>query len=162
MTLNNGNVFKERNIVPKYEDILSFQKEQFAITIAPNDLFQCWNKPERIYDFKCIMQKLLLKISDSAHMVLYGELSPLGRLHVHGLISFKDPLKFYLNYIHTMCEDNTIVIKRITEMEKWEIYIKKQNLFKIETSDTPKYSDSIFIVDQKENALLRRASKKRK
>lgn len=111
------------NIVPGY---------WYSFSINPIDEYQYWRSlavDRREEMFRNYWKNFFLHQNNSYHTRLFPELSPLGRLHFHGLISFetKEHIKrFYMNDIYTLKLKCTFEIDEIEDLEIWMQYITKQ------------------------------------
>lgn len=117
---------KPKNLVMSYETVTP--NSTFAFTFAPDDSHQHWKSPDRMKSFLLDMRTYFLKTLKGAYIKVMPEVSPLGRLHLHGFITIYAPLDFYLNTIHEIIDEGTVVIKPITEQDDWETYCQKQRL----------------------------------
>lgn len=125
--------FRSRNTVPKFEDV--DENSVFAITIAPDDDWQYFKKPDRLKLFKDKFRTFLtFIIKQCAQLELYVEISSNGRLHYHGVIHIRDKMEFYLYAVPALEEQATICLKAASEMREWYKYCTKQRLqgFKVE------------------------------
>lgn len=112
-------------------NLLKFENMQtntlYAITINPNDDYQCWNNIDRIKDFISKTKSTILNINkDTAYLELYLELSPTGRLHYHGYLKLHEKINFYTNMIHKLQHIAHVDIDTLDDSGKWEEYVLKQ------------------------------------
>lgn len=118
---------KAQNCVPKYEEMDT--EEEYAFTYAPSDIYQFWDKPER---FDCFKQKmrtfLTTRVNSSLRLRYRHEISPHGRLHLHGYIQIPHKLNFYLYTVPLLEEWGTLCIKPITTYVDWDNYCLKQDI----------------------------------
>lgn len=102
----------------------------YAFTLNPDDNRQFWDDPDRIERFVQFHEKYTIKhIYGDMRVML--EISKKGRLHFHGTISWPNRetlLHFFLDSIHTLTKCNTYEVDTITDIQKWNTYITKQNL----------------------------------
>lgn len=126
-----------RNEVMKME--LCEPGKEYALTLAPSDDKQFWgecklsqnglSRVRMFYDQQKVSVYRMLKGYDYK---LDLESSPLGRLHWHGRIKFKDDDKiidFYVNRVPNLIKGYTICVKPIKDDDIWRTYCKKQNRF---------------------------------
>lgn len=121
---------KNGNQLMKFEEMQ--EEVMYAVTINPDDDYQCWNEhftELRLTAFIDKTKNVLHKLTkDSCHLELYIETSPVGRLHYHGYITLYNKIDFYINCIHELLKHFHIEIDTLTEDNKWETYITKQQL----------------------------------
>lgn len=82
---------------PKYEDAKAHGDQAFAITINPENQF--YGDPERA---KKVVQRLRKQLAwEHCSYELHMEISPLGRIHFHGIIRIRQGClkRFYCNMI---------------------------------------------------------------
>jgi len=116
---------KPKHSLPKMEDVES--GDVFAFNFAPTDKYQFFdeNSVRRPHEFKKAIQLLFKKnIYPYAKYKCNIEVSPMGRLHIHGKITINDPLGFYLD-IHRLMNAGTVVIKFLQD-DGWDDYCIKQ------------------------------------
>lgn len=102
-------------------------KTPYAITIAPCDTRQYWDKDLREDMVKNDMAKIIME--NKCELMLYMEVSRTGRLHWHGYIAFNEYSQikdFYVKKLHKLLSQNVIEIDKITDPLVWEMYIQKQ------------------------------------
>jgi len=120
-----------------------------AITLNPPDGSQFWNEVNRIDKFKEYHTGKLCKLAIHAKTVrLIGEVSPTGRLHMHGWINFKDykkKLGFYIDYLHYLQDNYMYEIDTINNIDIWKKYCCKQMLFEIYDKDLVKISKAVQL-----------------
>jgi len=120
-----------------------------AITLNPPDGSQFWNEVNRIQKFTEYHTGKLCKLAIHAKTVrLYGEVSPTGRLHMHGYINFetyKKKLNFYIDYLHYLQDNYMYEIDTIKDMSIWQAYCAKQMLFEIQEKDLIKISKAVQL-----------------
>lgn len=124
--------WKAKHSVPKMEDIVL--KKEYAITYNPQCQHDDRKKilPDRLN--RCIQElNSLLRECDSWVILrLYPELSPLGRVHFHGTLIFKDIVNSYMYVIRKLTQNGTLCIKPIQEAlpeskyKNWHDYCTKQ------------------------------------
>lgn len=120
---------KPQNVVPEMESMLP--RKEYAFTMNPTDQYQHFRAQDRIKEFYTDVRRLLQLVYNIKY-VLYIELSPKGRLHLHGTIEFKDEdtiYNFYLKHLRYLMNQATLVIKPITDYDNWKIYCDKQHGF---------------------------------
>lgn len=117
--------YKVKNQIPDMEDLKVDQ--WYAITINPQDKYQFFNKVER-HD-KCLhkMRDDVLQTLESYDYILWPELSPKGRFHVHGKIRVVDKINFYSYCVPALLSRGTLVIKLIEQEDEWNKYCTKQS-----------------------------------
>lgn len=126
-----------RNEVMKME--LCEPGKEYALTLAPSDDKQFWgecklslnglSRVRMFYEQQKVSVYTILKRYDYK---LDLECSPLGRLHWHGTIKFKNDDKiidFYVNTVPNLIKGYTICVKPIKKQDGWDTYCKKQNRF---------------------------------
>lgn len=116
---------RERNVVPKYEEIEP--DNAYAFTFGPSDQLQFWSEEDRFEKFKTKMRNFLLPYTSFTYQYTI-EISPHGRLHTHGVIKFKNKMDFYLYSVSKLETYGTVCIKQLTPDDKWAEYCTKQNL----------------------------------
>lgn len=79
-------------------------------------------------------------------LILYPELSPSGRLHYHGTVTFKTYDQILTWYLKGKNPEINIMITTIREKEVWTKYITKQQLFwhKIKKTIRKKLTNSLI------------------
>lgn len=105
-------------------------KRNYTFTLNPNDARQHFDKEDRqelvIHD----MARWMANRSTYLDIMVYLEVSLLGRLHWHGVISFEDNeaiRRFYVNDVHALINSNIIEIDTMEDEEYWlETYCTKQ------------------------------------
>lgn len=109
---------KPKNQIPNLEHLVA--GEQYALNFNPaftDDIESSYNRICRIFD----------ELPPYAKFAIHFELSPTGRLHVHGYITPIDIAKFYCILIPYLTAVGTVVISRIIDDGyEWEVYINKQ------------------------------------
>lgn len=116
----------QRNQIPKFETL--DPKTQYAFTYAPSDRQQFWGEPNRFELFKGKISTWFMSVLKTTTIKVRIELSPSGRLHLHGYITILDKMDFYLYLIPKLSDYGTIAIKPITDPFDWEAYCNKQNI----------------------------------
>lgn len=121
----------------------------FGITISPPHRR---GKPKDLLSVDTIcMRQLLNRVSKD--YTLYPEFDYQSRLHYHGMISFKDMLKWHKSVKHRMTQEIGFVklerFKNTKEKTRWENYMMKDYIkgksyppIKYEPLRRPKQSDS--------------------
>lgn len=99
--------------------------KKYAITISPP---YSKDRPSFKYNSdKPIIIKYLNKVSD--YYILYPELSTDGRLHYHGIIQFRDMIKWYKSTKHILSSLLGFICLKIIKTNidniKWIYYISK-------------------------------------
>jgi len=116
----------QKNQMMKYEEVIN--GTTYALTYAPSDRFQYWNNhTDRWKAFEIGIRTYMLSILGTTRIKYRIELSPSGRLHLHGYITVLDKMEFYLYTISKLEEHGTIVIKEIKDDVVWQEYCEKQN-----------------------------------
>jgi len=114
---------RKRNIIPCFEDLKV--NEWYAITINPCDKYQHFRDPNRIGKFLNTLEDLLFHTGVYKYK-LWVELSPKGRLHLHGKIKIINKVNFYTNVVNYLTTRATVVIKTLEYEQEWFIYCNKQ------------------------------------
>lgn len=114
------------NEIPKYEDLQ--QGTLYAFTYAPSDRQQFWEELDRFELFKKKIGTFFMSILGKTYIKFRIELSPHGRLHLHGYMTIDDKMSFYLYTIPKIEEFGQIHLKPINDPIKWDAYCIKQNL----------------------------------
>jgi len=117
---------KPRNEVVKYECLAT--DTMYAFTYSPADNHQFWGECDRYQQFKAKMNTFFMSILKVSSIQFRYEVSPHGRLHLHGYIKGYHKMDFFLFEIPKIEDYGTLVIKEITEPEKWVEYCTKQHL----------------------------------
>lgn len=112
----------------KMEDCVPNQA--YTFTISPNDDYQYFDKEDRLHKFISYWRRYFCtKMYSNIAVLLHIELSPAGRLHAHGRISFNNMRTitlFYLNNINMLLDRAQVEIDTIEDEEKWDNYCTKQ------------------------------------
>lgn len=116
----------QRNQIPKFEELK--QHTTYAFTYAPSDKQQFWGETERLQMFKSKISYWFMSTLKQSHIKVRIELSPHGRLHLHGYITIENKMDFYLYTIPKLQDYGNIVIKPITSPDEWEKYCCKQDI----------------------------------
>lgn len=131
---------KLKHTIPDMEIVVP--RTEYAFTLNPTDQYQHFRAQDRVKDFINDVKRLL-QLSYNIKYVLYIELSPKGRLHLHGTIEFKDETtiyNWYLKHLRYLMHQGTVCIKPITDYDKWIIYCDKQHGFH-------KYIQKQYVID---------------
>lgn len=118
-----------KNSIVKPENIN--YKEWYTFTINPCDTYQYFKDKDRVNSFHKYWDSyfyLKLTTKDIADVELRLEVSPLGRLHYHGMIQFRNLEAFFVDIIHDLTTIATIEIDKINDKEIWDNYVTKQNI----------------------------------
>lgn len=116
--------YKERNIIPELE--LMQPNKWYAFSCNPCDKYQHFKAMNRMGLFIGDLSNLFLHTGIYKYE-LYIELSPKGRLHLHGRIKINKIVEFYLNVVSYLTTRSTVVIKPIDDEKKWAEYCTKQH-----------------------------------
>lgn len=111
---------KLKNELPRLETMV--KGKMWALNVHPEA--QYWDEVDRLDKFVRLMKKLLNSMYIEYQVNV--EISPYGRLHVHGYVWIHDPFKFYLHDVHRLLERATVVIKPIDNFDTWDDYATKQ------------------------------------
>lgn len=116
---------------------MDYRKKLFSITISPrhrrgSDLF--------LYSGdKYIIRKLLNMCTD--YYLIYPELDDSDRLHYHGIILVKDPIKWYRSVKrrlgYSMGFLKMSLLKTFQDRLKWMLYMKKDWSINEEVFESP-------------------------
>jgi len=99
----------------------------YAFTFNPCDKYQNFNCLQRIGKFIGAMEHEVFGIFRDCYTIhCYPELSPKGRLHLHGRIKVRGKINFYCDFIPRLLRLGTVVMKEIDDYPNWEKYITKQ------------------------------------
>lgn len=98
---------------------------RYAFTLNPDDTYQQFDQPLRLSRFYDMMKAMLLSYSDSFIVNATVEVSKNGRLHLHGFITFKNLLRFYIDDVHRLQKVSTYCIKVLDDEAEWEEYCSK-------------------------------------
>lgn len=106
-------------------------EDDYAVTISPNDQYQCFSsKVNRLTNFRQKMRPFFNGYDNNKTKYrMYIEISQHGRLHLHGIIKFKSNrqiLEHYLYFIPMVEKISSLKIDRITDINNWNNYIRKQ------------------------------------
>lgn len=117
----------QRNENIKYEDMET--NKAYAFTFAPSDKIQFWDDPDRFNKFKQrIITSFTSLFSAKGKVMVTIEVSPHGRLHLHGYLTIADKMHHYLYIVPQLEEYGTICIKQLTSDKEWNEYCTKQKL----------------------------------
>lgn len=127
-----------KHFIPSVEDVLS--KLKYELTMAPDDSLQHFNQSNRINNFvKTINKKLFIQLYPYIRPTkLHIEISKLGRLHLHGTISFKSKLMiklFFVDQVKNLTDHFTIAMNPYRG-DIWDEYIVKQQRYEFPTLTT--------------------------
>jgi len=115
----------------------------YSFTISPANEHQYFNEEERVDKFRKYMKSHMLNRLKDNTFRFHIEVSPAGRLHLHGKFKFKDIASikhFYLMDINYLMNHNQIEIDTISDMDKWESYMTKQSMYQFGYIDSNEYS----------------------
>lgn len=133
-----GNTYNSRFKSIKAELIKT--DTEYAFTINPEKQFETYG----FNYYQEFMKYMIGKLGklNNCKMKLFPEVSPIGRLHLHGTIIILNVLSFYLTDIHLLQEIGAFEIDTISDVKIWETYITKQQLlfkehFQIKTLELP-------------------------
>lgn len=125
----------------------------YSLTIAPCDDYQYWNANDRMDKFRSWLRLRLRKLS--ADIEAHLELSPRGRLHMHGTIRFtsrRGVYNFYLNDIYSLLKTSQVEIDTIKDPKIWYDYCNKQkkcfpitNVVDLNLSTKQTVEESIYV-----------------
>lgn len=110
-----------------------------TFTLAPADCIQYYNSPCRLRQVTDTVRIILNKtIGTEYEYTIYPEISypqqsqegTYGRVHYHGIITFKpgQKAKFYTEHIGLLNKNIRLEIDTISDMKKWHEYITKDKL----------------------------------
>lgn len=112
----------------KFEDIQT--NTIYSITLNPDNAFQYFGEQNRLITwYNKIKQWLNITIKNTAYMEMMPEVSPHGRLHLHGYIKIIDKISFYVDIIHILEQHFQLEIDEIdiNTGKNWDEYIIKQS-----------------------------------
>lgn len=121
----NGNKYKMINL----EEIEIGKTYSFSYNDQEQPLFEKFYKMKlnNLRDWSNSQkERLTLKYAD---VDMYLELSPKGRFHWHGKILIRDPVKFIIHDLAKLRHYGTYEIDTITDTDKWDNYITKQQKY---------------------------------
>lgn len=128
----------------------------YAITISPSDDHQYWNDDDRLKKFTTYMKRYMLSRLDPFNnkFIFHIELSPKGRLHLHGTISFKSERtikELFMDSIRFLTVHNQIEIDTIKDPDVWETYCTKQKIYNLGSIKSTDYSklESVYKLEYK-------------
>lgn len=101
----------------------------YAFTINPSDKYQLFNSFTRLSE---IMKESHHYLGQLKRYVLYPELSPKGRFHLHGWIWFntdKEIIEFYLDYLPQLQRKCSYEMDELNDVSVWTKYCLKQSSF---------------------------------
>lgn len=104
----------------------------YAFTINPSDNHQFYGEEERVDKFHKRWQDILgsnLVLNGIADLDLTLEVSKMGRLHYHGVITVLDKISFYVDFIPKIKNMCTFELDTMSDSDKWKKYCIKQDLF---------------------------------
>lgn len=119
--------FVDKHKALKLEDVKP--NTNYAFTINPINKYQMFNSFTRLSD---IMKEMHHYLGCLKHYVLYPEISPKGRFHLHGWIWFNDNIEimqFYIDYLPTLQNKCTYEMDVLTDVKIWTEYCLKQKSF---------------------------------
>lgn len=122
------------------------EEEWYALTINPQDDYQYWNEntDTRLKMFTDNIKIVMHRILQPCRYELYVEVSPVGRLHLHGKMRFNNKstiIRWYISQIHKLGKVSHFEIDTIEDMKIWDEYIKKQyHIFNIKLTSEDKIS----------------------
>lgn len=111
--------WKEKHKAPSPEDVDTKQLYSFNFNpIKQPKVGQLGSYLNKIWDeidgcINCTVQ-------------MVPELSRLGRLHFHGIVSIDKIMQFYLSDIHKLMKEGTVYIDTIDDLGLWNEYMFKQ------------------------------------
>lgn len=119
-----------------------YQKDKlYSVTLNPVDSSQFAGKSDRLDKFRKRMYNVLLEcdiqydfiieLSEPRGMKVQGYLGP--RLHLHGVIKFKNNKQIYkwlMNDYYKLTRISSIDIDTINDLQKWSNYCMKQKVIK--------------------------------
>lgn len=115
-----------RNEIIKYETMVV--QTEYAFTYSPSDTQQFWGEIDRYQLFKTKMCTFFMSILGTSTLRIRIEVSPNGRLHLHGFIKIHNKMEFYLHTIPKISKYGTLCIKEPESPEGWTTYCEKQHI----------------------------------
>lgn len=111
------------------------ENELYALTLNPGEALTGACRPNEVsrgnivtdyhaFDL-CVKQKLLSRLHH-CEVQLYWEVSPHGKLHLHGYLLVSRIISFFLEDLILMMNYCTVSIEQIDDCDKWAEYVHKQ------------------------------------
>lgn len=116
----------------------------YAFSLNPIDSLQYWDDDNRLNKFKTNLTTILSSLN-TINVIANIELSPLGRLHLHGTIKILNTKLFFLNHIHKLQHYGTFEIDTIKDQDKWTEYINKQSKLTLGSIQTQKLIGKVIV-----------------
>lgn len=116
--------FKNKHKALKLEDVKI--GVNYAFTVNPIDKYQLFKSFTRLNDINKEMHHYLGTLK---HYVLYPEISPKGRFHLHGWIWFNDNIEimqFYIDYLPMLQQKCCYEMDELNDVAVWTAYCTKQ------------------------------------
>lgn len=123
---------KENISAPFYQP-----NETYEITLNPNDKTQMYEYTDRLSEVVRIYRAKLLRhlapcadynlIVEVSEPTMVREQSYRPRIHFHGTVTLKDPIKFLTEYFHVLASCCSIQISKL-DNDYWQEYILKQKV----------------------------------
>lgn len=109
-------------------------KIYYTFNLNPSDDFQFTRHAVpsvRLKSFDTSITTMLNQYSNAIYIKANYEISPLGRLHLHGVCRIVDPLLFYFSVAHKLILWSTCEIDTIENMATWEGYCSKLSKWRL-------------------------------
>lgn len=135
--------------LPSMEDMEPYVK--YAFTFNPCDQYQHFaSYTDRFTKCMSSCREIFTQYIPAVRVVLYPEISKMGRFHFHGTIEICDVLKFYLEGVHDLSVLGTFEIDTIDpkSYDVWDKYCNKQRLIMFTNNkmyDKKKFSYPLMV-----------------
>lgn len=135
---------------------------RYTLTIAPCDdhqYFGATKAQDRLKLFHNWAQLKYYRLFINYEYGLNIEVSPKGRLHLHGYISFKtdENIKdFYLYTIHKLLSFNIVEIDTISDEKVWTEYCKKQSKYSFGRISSRDKISGLALIDVESEVIYKK------
>ena len=140
--------YLDRNMTKPTGNILKIEDVKegiyYAMTISPCDDHQYWREDDRVSKFQTYMRNYMVKKLLPNDFIFYIEVSPQGRLHLHGRLKFKNKksiMEFYVSTIRFLVLHNQIELDTIKDEDTWNNYITKQKVYNFGIIESSYYNN---------------------
>nr|DAW08393.1 MAG TPA: Rep protein [Bacteriophage sp.] len=128
--MNEKQVYRSKSLKVETIDVTKY----YSITVSPSDHHQYFESKERLKMFFNWAQITFYRLLLNTEYEMHIEVSPMGRLHLHGKIKLLNKerlLKFYLYDIPRINNISVFEIDTISDMVKWDTYCTKQKTLQL-------------------------------
>lgn len=115
-----------------------------SITLNPEEQFYELSEMDRFIYWTDRLYKYLKEKTHYCSIEVYPEVSPVGRLHVHGVVAIEDKYRylFQMYDVPALVRYGHIEIDTIGDWDVWKTYFKKQVKYLKPLTETNKYYDN--------------------